>query len=44
MDPGVIIQDSWDAAQGLDVPDFAKDPNKNLFEKDSAGQIQEDAK
>lgn len=37
MDPVVIIQGSWEAAQGLDVPDSAKDTNKNLFEKDSVG-------
>lgn len=40
--PGVIIQGSLDAAQGLDFPDSAKDTNENLSEKGSAGQIQED--
>lgn len=42
MGPGVIIQGSWDVAQGLDFPDPATDTNKNLFEKGSAGQIHED--
>lgn len=42
MGPGVIIQGSWDVAQGLYFPDSATDTNKNLFEKDSAGQIHED--
>lgn len=42
MGPGVIIQGSWDAAQGLDFLDSAKNTNKNLFEKRSVGQIHED--
>ena len=45
MDTAVIVQESWDVAQGLMFQtDSAKGTNENLFEKNSAGQIHEDAK
>lgn len=42
MGPGVIIQGSQDAAQGLDFLESTKNTNKNPFEKGSVGQIHED--
>lgn len=41
MGPGVIIQGSRDAAQGLDFLESTKNTNTNPFEKGSVGQIHE---